>query len=61
MKRPIERGRIEDWGAFEHLLKYAFLDDLLVTPEDHPVLYADAPLTPKEDREKLAEVLIVLL
>ncbi|KKL79000.1 hypothetical protein LCGC14_2019240, partial [marine sediment metagenome] len=47
----------EDWPAMERLWHYTFYTDLRVDPSEHPVLLTEAPLNPRKNREKMAEIM----
>lgn len=53
---PVRNGIITDWAAMEWLWERSFRE-LKTPPERHAVLLADPPLTPRTNREKLAEVM----
>ena len=57
MFRPIENGLVTRWHDMEQIWHHIFYNELRVQPEDHPVLITEAPLTPKEDREKVLTIL----
>jgi len=54
---PVEHGIIEDWGAMEKIWHYTFFTDLRIDPSEHPVLLTEAPLNPRKNREKMAEIM----
>ncbi|KAM7537883.1 hypothetical protein Aperf_G00000076433 [Anoplocephala perfoliata] len=58
IRYPIEHGIVRDWGDMEHIWNYIYgKDQLMVSSEEHPVLLTEAPLNPKANREKMAEML----
>ena len=54
---PIEHGIVNDWPAMERLWHYTFYTDLRIDPSEHPVLLTEAPLNPRENREKMVEIM----
>ncbi|MHA1608181.1 MAG: actin, cytoplasmic 2 [Candidatus Freyarchaeota archaeon] len=54
---PIEHGIVSDWDAMEKIWHYTFFNDLRVDPSEHPVLLTEPPLNPRENREKMAEIM----
>jgi actin len=57
LKYPIEHGVITNWDDMEKIWEHAFYNELRATTEDHPVLLTEAPMNPKANREKMAEVM----
>ena len=53
---PIEHGIVSDWEKLELLWRHSFTE-LGVDPTQQAVLVTEAPLNPKANREKVAEVL----
>lgn len=54
---PIKRGVIDDWEKFETLLHYLFYNELKIVPEEASILVTECPLSSKENRRKLSELL----
>ena len=59
LQSPVQGGFITDWDAMEKLWEYAFDHELQISPEQNnlPVLLTDAPLNPKVNRERMAQVM----
>lgn len=46
-----------DWNDMERIWQYVYSNDQLQTfSEEHPVLLTEAPLNPRRNREKAAEI-----
>ncbi len=53
----MEHGRVTNWDDMERLWSYIYTKECLGTSsEDHPVLLTEAPLNPRKNREKAAEI-----
>ncbi|XP_069933189.1 actin-related protein T2 [Oryctolagus cuniculus] len=57
LRHPIERGLVVGWDDMERLWKHLFEWELGVKPSDRPVLMTEPSLNPRENREKMAEVM----
>ncbi|XP_033113090.1 alpha-centractin [Anneissia japonica] len=54
---PMEHGIVTDWNDMERIWQYIYSKDQLQTfSEEHPVLLTEAPLNPRRNRERAAEV-----
>lgn len=57
IKYPMEHGIVTDWNDMEKVWTYIYSKDQLSTfSEEHPVLLTEAPLNPRRNREKSAEM-----
>lgn len=58
IRYPMEHGIVTDWNDMEKIWTYIYSKDQLSTfSEEHPVLLTEAPLNPRPNREKSAEIL----
>jgi actin len=57
VSRPVEGGQITDWDDMEKLWHYTLQVELRVSPEHHPILLTESPQTPREQREKMTQIM----
>lgn len=48
---------VTDWEDFELLLHHALYHEMRIAPEEHRVLMMEPPLSPKNNREKMLELM----
>eukprot|EP00026_Physarum_polycephalum_P009478 Phypoly_transcript_09603.p1 GENE.Phypoly_transcript_09603~~Phypoly_transcript_09603.p1 ORF type:complete len:374 (+),score=48.16 Phypoly_transcript_09603:135-1256(+) len=57
LKYPVEHGIVANWDDMEKIWNHCFSNELRIDPEEHPIMLTEAPLNPKHNREKMAELI----
>mmetsp|Transcript_31633 Transcript_31633/g.80255 ORF Transcript_31633/g.80255 Transcript_31633/m.80255 type:complete len:382 (+) Transcript_31633:122-1267(+) len=55
LKYPMAHGVVEHWDDMELIWRHIY-SEMKVVAEEHPVLLTEAPLNPRKNREKAAEI-----
>lgn len=57
LKYPIDEGIVTNWDDMELIWNHCFTNELRCKPSEHNVLLTEAPLNPKNNREKMCEIM----
>jgi actin-related protein len=57
LRYPVEHGIVVNWDSMEEVWRHIFLSELRVEPDAQPVMLSDAPIGPKANRERMAQIM----
>jgi actin-related protein len=57
LKYPTDQGNVTNRDNTEKLWHHTFYSELLVAPEEHPMLLTKAPVNPKANCEKMTQIM----
>ena len=57
INNPLSEGVINNWDDIEKMLGFIFSSELKVDPSDYNILLTETPMNPKENKEKLAQII----
>ncbi|XP_064195993.1 uncharacterized protein LOC135257312 isoform X1 [Anguilla rostrata] len=56
LKYPMKNGIVRNWDEMEKIWNHSF-QQLRVDPEDHPILLTEAAMNPRENRQRMVELM----
>ena len=56
LEYPLENGIVKNWDQMSKVWYYTYNSELKIESSEQPVLLTEAPLNPKENREKMVEM-----
>lgn len=57
LTHPMEHGVVTNWNDMELVWAHALKNELQVATEEHPVLVTEAPLNPRANRDRMAQLM----
>jgi actin-related protein 2 len=54
---PLDNGIVRNWDDALHVWNYAFFEKMKINPKNSKVLLTEPPMNPKENREKMVQVM----
>jgi|ERR1712071_177453 len=57
LEYPIEHGIVNNWEDMQKIWHHTFYNELRVDPKEHSVLMTEAPKNPRENREKMTQIM----
>ncbi|MEN2495404.1 MAG: hypothetical protein MHMPM18_000039 [Marteilia pararefringens] len=56
LEYPISGGKVKNWEHMEKVWHETYYNGLRIKPEDHNIMLTEAPLNPRENREKMVRI-----
>ena len=61
INNPISEGVVNNWDDIEKMLGFIFSSELKGDPSEYNVLLTETPMNPKENKEKLTQIMMRIL
>lgn len=57
INNPIENGVVNNWDDIEKIWKFIFTNGLKIDPVEYNIMLTETPMNPKENREKMTQIM----
>jgi actin beta/gamma 1 len=57
LRHPIENGLATNWDDMERLWSHTFYNELLTSPDEHPIVLTEKPMCPRMNWEKMIQIM----
>eukprot|EP01083_Nonionella_stella_P174765 606787_1 len=57
LKYPVKHGIIQNFDDIQDIWHHTFYSQLRIAPEEHPVFITEKALNPKDNREKITQIM----
>ena len=56
LRYPVEHGIVTSWDDMEKVWHHTYFNELRIAPEEHGAHLTEAPLNPKQNRERMTQI-----
>ena len=57
IRYPIEHGVVTNWDDMEKIWHHTFYNEIRVSPDANNIMLTEAPMNPKQNREKMTQIM----